>query len=35
LPETVAKDSMQFAAFIGKDYGAHYQHLASRKVPLK
>lgn len=25
----------QFAAFIGKEYGAHHQHLSSRKIAVK
>ena len=35
VPQKVAKDSVQFAAFIGEDYQVNLQHLNSNKVKVK
>ncbi len=35
VPQMVANDSVQFAAFIGKDYDVNLQHLNSIKVKVK
>ncbi len=35
LPEAVAMNSVQFAVFVGKEYGSHYQHLSSKKLAIK
>lgn len=35
IPGFVSGSKVQFAVFIGKEYGQHYQHMASKKLPVK
>ena len=34
-PDPVPEDVIHVAAFIGKDYGSHLQHLKTAPVPVR